>query len=137
VRQIRDDGLAAVARIVADQVVEHATLGAEIVYGAGLVHVEVRGAHGDAVAQGPATLGIRLGRGELELRSVELVGDRGKRPPGKQACRRGCGASAQQAAARPMRMQEILLAHVASLWPFVVILSMLACAVCARDLHQR
>ena len=48
-RQIGDDGLAAVARIAPDQVVEHAALGAEIVDRAGLVHVEMRRPLGDAV----------------------------------------------------------------------------------------
>src|SRR3954451_21638042 len=72
VSEIRDDRLAAVARVAADQIVEHAALRAEIVDGPGLVHVEMRWPHRDAVAQDAAALRVRLGCGELEFRAVEF-----------------------------------------------------------------
>src|SRR5882762_5744642 len=43
-RQIGDDGLATVTRITPDQVVEHATLSADVADSAGLMDVEMRGA---------------------------------------------------------------------------------------------
>src|SRR5215468_7102546 len=75
VGEIGNDGLAAVARVAADEVVEHAALAAEIVDGARLMHVEMRRAAGDAVAQHAATLGIGLRCGKLELAAIELGGD--------------------------------------------------------------
>src|SRR5215813_14142330 len=113
-REIGDDGLAAVARIVPDEVVEHAALCAEAVDRAGLVYIEVRWAHRNAIAQDTAALGVGLGCSELELRSVELVRYRGKRTIRKQACRHS-GASPENAAAGPARMHNMLAVHVASL----------------------
>ena len=62
--EIGDDGLAAVARIAADQIVEHAALASQAVDGARLVHVEMRRPRGDAVAQDAAALGVGLGRAQ-------------------------------------------------------------------------
>src|SRR5262245_54501875 len=73
VGEIGNDGLAAVARVAADEVVEHAALAAEIVDGARLMHVEMRWTAGDAVAQHAATLGIELGRLQLELGTIEFI----------------------------------------------------------------
>ena len=73
-REIGDDGLAAVARVAPDQVVEHAALAAQAVDRAGLMHVEMRRARGDGVSQHAARLRVGLRRLELELRAVELVG---------------------------------------------------------------
>jgi hypothetical protein len=72
VRQVGNDGLAAVARIAPHQVVEHATLAAQAVDGARLMEVEVRRPHGDAVLQHAALLGVGLGCCELEFRTVEF-----------------------------------------------------------------
>ena len=72
-RQVGDDGLAAVARIAPDQVVEHAALAAQAVDRAGLMHVEMRRPRGDAVAQHAARFRVRLRRRELEFRAVEFV----------------------------------------------------------------
>src|SRR4029077_1783079 len=55
-RQIGHDGLATVARITPDQVVEHAALGADVADSARLMHVEMRGAIEDAVTQHPSPL---------------------------------------------------------------------------------
>src|SRR4029077_3882463 len=49
-RQIGDDGLATVARISPDQVVEHATLSADVADSARLMHIEMRRAIENAVA---------------------------------------------------------------------------------------
>src|SRR5205807_6167776 len=49
-RQIGDDGLATVARITPDQIVERAALSADIADGAGLMHIEMRRAVENAVA---------------------------------------------------------------------------------------
>ena len=84
VREIRDDGLAAVARIAADEIVEHAALAAQIINGARLMHVEVGRAGGDAIAQHAATLGIGLGGGELELATIERGGNVRQRAIGPQ-----------------------------------------------------
>jgi hypothetical protein len=70
--QIRDDRLAAVARVVADQIVEHACHRTEIEEGARLVQVEMRHPVGDAHAQNAAGFGIGLGRLKLEFRAVEF-----------------------------------------------------------------
>ena len=72
-RQIGDDALAAVARIAPDQVVEHASLGADVADGARLMHVEMRRPIEDAVAHHAAPLRIGFRRRHLELRPVVLV----------------------------------------------------------------
>src|SRR5258708_18493461 len=69
-RQIGDDGLAAVARIAPDQVVEHAALGADVADSAGLMDVEMRGAIENAVAHHPSPLWIGLRCRYLKLRAV-------------------------------------------------------------------
>ena len=94
-REIGNDGLAAVARVAPDQVVEHAALAAQAVDGAGLMEVEVRRPHGDGVFQHAARLRIRLRRLELELRAVELVGHalRQGEMPWKGGCRPGGGGA--------------------------------------------
>ena len=66
-RQIRDDRLAAVARVAPDQIVEHASHGAEIEDGAGLMQIEMRRPHRDAMRITPPGLG--LGSGALSLNS--------------------------------------------------------------------
>src|SRR5205814_254186 len=71
-RQIGGDGLAAVARITPDQVVEHATLGADVADSARLMHVEMRRAIEDAITHHPSTLWIGLRRRHLKLRTVVL-----------------------------------------------------------------
>src|SRR6266478_3885752 len=71
-RQIRDDRLAAVARVMPDQIVEHACHGTEIEECAGLMQIEMWGTVWNAHAQNAAPLGVRLGRGKLEFRTVEF-----------------------------------------------------------------
>src|SRR5207245_262883 len=71
-RQIGDDGLAAVARITPDQVVEHAALSADVADSTRLMHVEMRRAIENAVAQDPAALWIGLRGRHLKLRAVVL-----------------------------------------------------------------
>ena len=74
VRQIGDDGFAAVARIATDQVIEHASHRAEIEDRAGLVEVEMRRPHRDAHANDATMLGVGLGRFKLKFGAVELQG---------------------------------------------------------------
>ena len=106
VRKIRNDRLAAVARIVPDQIVEHAGHRAESTDRPGLVDVEMRRTHHDAEAQDAAGFGIGLGSRELKFRAVEFVGDLGgvaesRRQP---VCARDSGGAAlQKAAAGPPR----------------------------------
>src|SRR4051794_38142464 len=71
-RQIGDDGLAAVARITPDQVVEHAALSADVADSARLMHVEMRRAVENAIAHHSSALCIGLRRRHLELRAVVL-----------------------------------------------------------------
>src|SRR5205807_5534184 len=71
-RQIGDDGLPTVARITPDQVVEHATLSADIADSARLMHVEMRRAIENAVAHHPSPLWIGLWCRHLKLRTVVL-----------------------------------------------------------------
>jgi len=85
VRQVGDDGLAAVARVASDQVVELHRLRRQAVDRARLVHVEMRRAHRDAVAQDAARFRVGFRRRELELGAVELQRDVGQRPIGPQA----------------------------------------------------
>src|SRR5882757_6713551 len=74
VRQVGDDGLAAVARIAPHQVVEHAALAAQAVDRTRLVEVEVRRPRGDGVFQHATGFGVGLRRLELKFRAVEFVG---------------------------------------------------------------
>src|SRR6201987_4435041 len=76
-RQIGDDGLATVARIAPNQVVEHAPLSADIADSARLMHIEMRRAIENAVAHYPAPLWIGLGCGYLKFRAVVLHRDIG------------------------------------------------------------
>src|SRR4029077_13574571 len=69
-REIGDDGLAAVARVTPDQVVEHAAMSADVADRPRLMHVEMRRAIENAVAHFPAPLRIGLGGGHLEFRAV-------------------------------------------------------------------
>jgi len=71
-RQIGDDGLAAVARITPDQVVEHAALSADVADRARLMHVEMRRPIENAVAHHSAPLWIGLRRRELKFLAVVL-----------------------------------------------------------------
>src|SRR5262249_43542452 len=71
-RQIWDDGFATVARITADQIVEHAALSADIADSARLVHIEMRRAIENAVAQHPSPLWVGLRCRHLKLRAVVL-----------------------------------------------------------------
>ena len=77
-RQIGDDGFAAVARVAADQVVEHAAHSAQIEYGAGLVEIEMRRPYWDAHAHDAAVFGIGLARFELKFGAVEFQGNVGR-----------------------------------------------------------
>src|SRR5262249_29121145 len=72
-RQIGDYGLATVARVAADQIVEHACLGTEIVEGTGLMHIGMRRAVGEAQAQHAAGLCIWFGSLELEFAAVIFI----------------------------------------------------------------
>ena len=103
VRQVRDDRLAAVERVAADQVVVHAALRAHVGHGAGLVHVEVRRRVQHAVAQDAAALGVGLRGLELERRAVERAGRlRLAQAEGKTVrARRGRRRGSQQAAPGP------------------------------------
>ena len=108
-RQIGDDGLAAVARIAPDQVVEHASLGADVADGARLMHVEMRRAIEDAVAHHAAALrtwlpappsetSTRRTRTGYRRRGRSAEPDR--RPPStrrrcREACRGGTNRYAQ------------------------------------------
>src|SRR6516162_4041357 len=74
VRQIGNDGFAAVARVAADQVVEHASHCSEIEDSAGLVEVEMRRPHRDAHADDATMLGVELGRFKLKFGAVEFQG---------------------------------------------------------------
>jgi len=65
-RQIRDD-VAAVERVAADQIVEHAGHRAEIEEGPGLMKIEMGRTVGEAGPQYTPMLGVGLGRLELEL----------------------------------------------------------------------
>src|SRR5260370_6752180 len=66
-RQIGDDGLATVARITPNQVVEHAALSADLPDGARLMHIEMRGAIENAVAHHASPLWIALRCRDLKL----------------------------------------------------------------------
>ena len=120
VGEIGDDCLAAVARIAADEIVEHAALAAEIVDRARLVHVEVRRAACNAVAQNAAALGIGLGRLELEFGAVELQRHIGLGEVGTQSVGRGHRGSAalktglQDLAPVPMGALRAIAIHVVS-----------------------
>jgi hypothetical protein len=112
--QVRDDRLAAVARIAADQIVEHASLAAQVEDRAGLVHIEMRRPHPDAQAQHPAMFGVRLGGGELELRAVEFHGyfsGIGEAPAHSVGARGDGGAALQEIAARPPWTREVRVGH--------------------------
>ena len=119
-RQIGDDGLAAVARIAPDQVVEHAALGADVADGARLMHVEMRRAIEDAVAQHAAPLRIGLRRRQLKLRAVVL-----QRNIGGEAVARGQtvsphqrgGAAAKHVAAGPTGTRGMPGNHDAGILP--------------------
>src|SRR5215831_5445943 len=74
-RKVGNDRFAAVARIAPDQVVEHAALGAQVIDGARLVHIEMRQAVGDAIAKHAPAFRVWLRRAELEFSPVELAGN--------------------------------------------------------------
>src|SRR6202045_3621499 len=76
-RQIGDDGLATVAWITPDQVVEHAALSADVADRARLMHVEMRGAIENAVAHPPSSLEVGLRSRYRKLRAVLLHRDIG------------------------------------------------------------
>ena len=102
--QVRNDRLAAVARVAADQVVEHNSLGAEVEDRPGLVHIEMRRPHRNAHAQDAAVFGVRLRRRELKFRAVELHGyfsGIGEAPPHAIGAHRDGGAALQEIAAGP------------------------------------
>src|SRR6516165_11468588 len=71
-RQIGDDGLATVARITPNQVVEHATLSADIADSARLMDIEMGRAIENAVAHHPSPPWIGLRCRYLKLRAVVL-----------------------------------------------------------------
>src|SRR5690349_4674717 len=74
-REVGNDALAAVTRIVADEVVVHAALRAKAADCAGLVEVEMWQAVEDAEAQHAAMLRVRLRRSKLEFGAVILQRD--------------------------------------------------------------
>src|SRR4051812_22588931 len=100
-RQVRNNGLAAVTRIATDEVVEHAGLRAQTVDCARLMHVEMGRAIGNGIAQHPTALRVRLRWGELEFRTVILQRDFGRQPVPRREpiARRNCGRTALQEAA--------------------------------------
>src|SRR5882762_1289999 len=71
-REIGDDGLATVARIAPNQVIEHAALSADVADSARLMHVEMRRAIENAVAHHASPLWIGLRCRHLKLRAVVL-----------------------------------------------------------------
>src|SRR3954447_1553277 len=113
--QVRNDCLAAVARVVPDQIVKHARHGAEIEDGPGLVQIEMRGAVGHAYAQYPARLGTGLGCRKLELRAVKFgryrcsLGPVRRQPPGGR--RHGGSAAFEKIAAGPSRLPKMDVTH--------------------------
>src|SRR5262249_21469511 len=86
-----DDGLAAVARITPDQIVEHAALGADVADSAGLMHIEMRRAIENAVMHHPSPLWIGLRCRHLKFRAVVL-----QRNIGRKAVARGQTISPHQ-----------------------------------------
>src|SRR6516162_4347998 len=113
-RQVGDDRLAAVARVAPDQVVEHASLGAQVEDGSGLVHIEMRWPQRDAQAQDAPGFGIGLGSGELKFRAIELVRYLGgmTEAPGQSINAGHYGSAAlQKAAARPPWASSAQVAH--------------------------
>ena len=94
VSQVGDDRLAAVTRIMPDQVIIHATLRPDAADGAGLLEVEMRQTVEYADTQHPASFRIWLRRSELELRTIEFVGYRRQRVGRPQSIRRGHRRSA-------------------------------------------
>src|SRR6516164_6728993 len=114
-RQVGDDRLAAVARVAPDQVVEHASLGAQVEDGSGLVHIEMRRPQRDAYAQDAAALRVRLGRGELKRRAVEFgryrCGSAPARGQPPSAPNQGGGAAFENIAAGPPWLAELCVTH--------------------------
>src|SRR3954467_15061401 len=113
--QVRDDGLAAVARVAPNQVVEQAALGAEAVDRAGLVHVEMRRPVGDGIAQQAATLRVGLRRRELETTPVKVQWNLCGLTPGRdKPCRHGGaakGAGLQDLATPPGTARRTMFVH--------------------------
>ena len=73
-RQIGDNGLAAVARVTPDQVVEHAPHRTEVEEGARLMEVKMRRPYWNAHAHDATVFGVGLGRLELKFGAVEFQG---------------------------------------------------------------
>ena len=119
-RQVGDDGLAAVARIAPDQVVEHASLGADVADGARLMHVEMRRPIEDAVAQHATPLWIGVRSRHLKLRPIVLVrnisGEAVARGQTVSPQHRG-GAAAKDVAAGPTGTRGMLGKHGVSILP--------------------
>jgi hypothetical protein len=118
VREIGDDRLAAVARIVPDQIVEHWGHRAQCPECPGLVNIEMGRAHQKSDAQHAAGFGIGLRSCELKFRAVELVRDFG----GMAEARRQTidssgygGGTLQKTATGPPRAFELRVVHNASL----------------------
>src|SRR6202035_812719 len=122
-RQIGDDGLATVARIAPDQVVEHAALSADVADSARLMHVEMRRAIENAVAHHPSSLWIGLRCRYLKLRAVVLHrnigGEAVARGQTVSPHQRGC-ATTKHIAAGPTGTCGMPSNHdvVSSLWIF-------------------
>ena len=113
-RQVRDDRLAAVARVAPDQIVEHASHGAEIENGAGLVQVEMRRPHRDAHADHAAMFRIGFGCHKLKFGPVELqrdLGGKGAAPAHRVTAHRGSRAALQKIAAVPPRLRGTKVDH--------------------------
>jgi len=112
--QVRDDCLAAIARVAPDQIVEHAALGAEIVEGAGLVHVEMRGPVGQTHAQYATRFRVGFGGFQLKFGTVELVRDvsgQGIGPAHGIHTRGGRSAAPHELASRPPRTVTASIGH--------------------------
>jgi len=114
VRQIGDDRLAAVARVAADQIVEHASHHPEVEEGTGLMKVEMGWPYRDAHAHHAARFGVGLGSRELKLRAVEFqgyFGGIGEAPAHPISASRHGGAALQEIAAAPPRAHGTRIGH--------------------------
>src|SRR5262249_7252212 len=112
--QVRNDRLAAVARVMTDQAVEHACHAAEIEERPGLMQIEMWRAQRYADAQHATTLRVRLRRRELKFRAVEFqrnISSIGEAPAQRMGARHAGGAGLQQIAASPCRVEPARQIH--------------------------
>ena len=111
--QVRNDRLAAVAWIMPDQIVEHATLGTDIAHRSRLLEVEMWRAIQYADAQHAASLRVRFRRRKLELRTVEFGRDDGQRLswPQPARCGHSCCATLNKSPAAPTPVNGVCFVH--------------------------